>query len=96
MTKPHEEEWELDGDGDVRRLNKKGTRTALVFVRAAGSNESRIRLASKAPKRARALMELLEEDGHIEACGNGGEDPEDCSPKCFQLRALLYEAGVLE
>lgn len=81
MTKSHEEEWEVDADGDIRRLNKKGVRTSLVLVRAAGNNESRARLASKAPNMARALLEDVA--SHYQPCQCG---------KCV----LLREAGVLE
>jgi hypothetical protein len=38
--------------------------------------------------KAAALVALRGEDldGHIAACGNGGSDPDDCSPACAALR----------
>jgi hypothetical protein len=35
---------------------------------------------------ATEAADALEDDGHIRACGNGGEDPEDCSPACVAAR----------
>jgi hypothetical protein len=39
-----------------------------------------------------ALESLIEGDGHIRACGNGGENPEDCSPECNRATAALARA----
>jgi hypothetical protein len=36
-----------------------------------------------------ALGRFVNEDGHVFACGNGGENPEDCSPLCVATRASL-------
>jgi hypothetical protein len=44
---------------------------------------------------ADALGSMRDAAGHIEACGNGGEDPENCSPLCNKVDAALRRAGVL-
>ena len=89
MTKPWEEEWELDSDGDIRRLNRKGARTSLVFLKAASGSPESALLASKAPKMARALLDLRELFWH---CTD--EDTGRCV-HC-DIDSLLREAGVLE
>lgn len=41
----------------------------------------------------------LREDGHIIACGNGGDDDGDCSPECLDERRVWwakYESQVLK
>jgi len=48
----------------------------------------------QAREHVRVLRAALEqftsvEDGCINACGNGGEDPEDCSPLCAKVRSAL-------
>lgn len=52
-------------------------------------------LAIAAPEMARALLGLVDEAFCIDACGNGGEDPEECSPRCVEVRDALHKAGVL-
>lgn len=101
MTKPHEETWEVDGDGDVRRVNRKGKRTSLVWLKAAsGSLEANV-LGAAAPDMARALIE------HVRYCdlcdGTGtisektGEDAfkDTPCPDCAADRAAIAKAGVL-
>ena len=59
MTKPWKENWELDGDGDARRLNRKGERSDLVFLMAASGDWDKQRLAVTAPRLYRALEALM-------------------------------------
>jgi len=86
MTKPHEENWELDADGDIRRLNRRGVRTSLVFLRAATGDPECAFLASKAPKMARALLEVMNCNAVFAPC-------RDCRDNAEKV---LREAGVLE
>lgn len=90
MSKPHEETWEVDGDGDVRRVNQKGARTSLVWLRAAsGSLEANV-LGSAAPEMARALLAVLKWDEDM--CVR----PEQASRSPMgDVRAALAKAGVL-
>lgn len=64
--RPHEETWELDGDGDVRRTGARG-RTSLVCLRAATGTLEAQALISAAPEITRALLAMREaylgEDG---------------------------------
>lgn len=40
-----------------------------------------------------ALESMRDEAGHIDACGNGGEDAENCSPLCNKVDAALRLVG---
>lgn len=41
-----------------------------------------------------ALQGQVESDGCIVACGNGSDDPEECSPACAKVRAALSKVGA--
>lgn len=94
MTKPHEEEWEQDAnatdwvnvvcDGRTKVICRFGS----VMDRPKSRDIARARLASKAPKMARALLSL------IEAFPPAGSEEEDEALEF--ARKALREAGVLE
>lgn len=102
MTKPHEQEWtaavEPYGKG-TRALVRCETGTVAHFPAydpgSAAARDERARFIAAAPDMARALMGDLDPDGHVIACGNGGSDPEDCSPRCRKVTAALRKAVVL-
>jgi hypothetical protein len=100
MKKPHEQQWEHDGKGSVWNKDRVAD---LVHQPTPGhaqtSDEVRRRgdLIATAPRLAKALLAFVDlEDWHIEACGNGGEDPAECTPTCAVTREVLMDAGVLE
>ncbi|WNM70209.1 hypothetical protein [Myxococcus phage Mx1] len=57
-------------------------------------DEELVQFIAAAPDMARALIGLLDADGHIQACGNGGDDSENCSPACLRVRLAVYKAGI--
>lgn len=107
MSKPWDQKWVVDGDGDVRRLNAKGEPSSLVFLHAAsGTLEDRV-LASAAPDMARALLNhVLIRGGpddahtHTRACWaeRTGRDNQrlngSCTYDCMTVRSALAKAGV--
>lgn len=96
MTKPHDENWELDGDGDVRRVSAKGRRTSLVCLRAATGTPESQRLASAAPDMARALIAGADIFDNGACWCDGGRRRHDTShPFCSAARAALRKAGVI-
>lgn len=57
--------------------------------------EAEVTLAVAAPDLLEALQSFVDEgDGCIQACGNGGEDPEECSPLCAKVRRAIVKAKV--
>lgn len=63
-----------------------------------GNEEQRreaMRFYEQAPAMARALIGEMDPDGHVIACGNGGSSPDDCSPRCRRVVAVLRDAGIL-
>jgi len=87
MTKPHEEEWEQDEHdpnwiiATVGGRREVAARLGRMTEQPNPKDIARARLASKAPKMARALLEDVA--SHYQPCQCG---------KC----ELLREAGVLE
>lgn len=92
---PHEQTWHANAMNGRIEMDPASGR-ALMILAPPAEHSAVVNLVTAAPKMARELLGMLDEDGHIQACGNGGEDPENCSPACFRIRNVLYEAGVLE
>jgi hypothetical protein len=87
--KPHEEDWALDRDGDVRRKNRRGDMTTLVCLKAATGELEEQALIAAAPDMARALVAVLEWDKISR------ELPEDPAKSPMgAVRAALAKAGV--
>lgn len=87
--KPHEEEWALDGDGDVRRKNRRGELTTLVCMKAATGELEAQALIAAAPDMARALLAVYEHDRRFR------ENPEDANRSPIEaVTAALILAGV--
>lgn len=92
--KPHEQEW---GHNSSRLhggyVYNAATRDDVAHVNR--DYEDARPLIAAAPDMARALLSELDPDGHVIACGNGGDSPDDCSPRCRKVTAALRKAGVL-
>lgn len=82
MTKAHEETW-----GDDYEVTVVGPRLERH------EDIEREVLARAAPEMARALLDLLDDDGHLERCF--GADGSGCIERCGQIRSALTKAGVL-
>lgn len=97
--KPQEEEWALDGDGNVRRKNRRGESTTLICMKAATGELEAQALIAAAPAMARALLRA--NDRSCETIALLGDDcavvfqskPEDRCMVC-DARAALTLAGV--
>jgi len=84
MTKPHEEEWVQDSEYvDV----VDGATIMKAWDDGEGGHFARARLASKAPKMARALLEDVKRHAR---------SPEPTHSCVCRKCVLLREAGVLE
>lgn len=91
MKKPiHKQEWrDIGGPCGGRIVNEHGDVIADEVEESAGP------IVAAAPDMARALLGELDPDGHVIACGNGGDDPCDCSPRCQRVTDALRKAGLL-
>lgn len=103
MTKPHEETWTVDEesvrDGDYIATTGDGFVVLTVYARSDEADsggdelaEARLRQATAAPDMARALLEMLEDDGHLPHCS--GATTVGCIVRCGEVRAALTKAGV--
>lgn len=79
--KPHEEEWEMDGDPTVVDVNTDGA----LYKIASFDDPRRARLAAQAPAMAQWML-----GAPCEICFEG-----DC-PSCMERKQILRDAGVIE